>query len=76
MSEVKKALRRKTEEAMDFYHKRYGNGIYTAATEGASGDRCNALLDSAMALCGHPRLGFVDLDWGDKELGFLALFVD
>jgi hypothetical protein len=74
--QVQGLLRLKTEAAMARYHQAYDNDVYLEATEGKSVDRCNHLLDSAMALCNHPRFAFQDLTWDAAEWRFLALFLD
>lgn len=75
---VGKVVRARVRAAVRHYHAHYDNAMFTRAVEAtdASVERSNALLDSAMALCGHPRCPFVDYGWSDEENAFLALFID
>jgi hypothetical protein len=75
-TQVRKLLQLKTEAAMSRYNKVYDNDVYTNATEGKGEYRCNRLLDSALALCGHPHFAFQELAWDAAEWRFLALFLD
>ena len=62
--------------AINKYNRRYNNGIYTAATTGKSTRHANALMDDAMAICGHPHYKLSNRRWSSEALEFLGLFVE
>lgn len=68
-------LQRQTSMAMEWYNAHYDNEVYEAATLGRGVDRCNALIDSALALSGHPGHQFQYLEWDELEADFLCLFI-
>ena len=74
---IKEELAARAEKAMKHYHKMYDNEAYKAATvhRGTDADRHNALIDSALAICGHPRFTYHAYEWDTRELVFLFLFI-
>ena len=70
--------------AMARYHRRYDNKLYNAACPRSTSDatqqdfdRYNALIDEAMAICGHPNYQVnQDAQWNADELDFLSSFVE
>lgn len=63
--------------AMQKYNERFDNELFLAATSWNNSPRANALIDEAMALCGHPRFALdPSAHWTDEELAFLNLFCE
>jgi hypothetical protein len=61
-------------EAMQRYHARYDNVAFTAATEGKTSAYANALIDEALAICGHPWYGLSHRHWSAEAVDFLRKF--
>lgn len=61
--------------AMRQYNRRYNNVAFLRAT--SDSERACALIDEAMALCGHPSFSINrGMRWTEEELEFLALFCE
>lgn len=56
------------------YDEKYNNGLYVKAITGRPTRYANALIDEAMAFCGHPWYSFSNRMWSIKALLFLAEF--
>lgn len=61
--------------AIDLYVQRFDAELYQRATDGARTARANELIDTAMALCGHPRYKVEPWNWTGAELAFLSRFL-
>jgi len=61
-------------EAMQRYHARFDNVAFIAATEGKTSTYANALIDEALAICGHPWYGLSHRHWSAEAQGFLKRF--
>jgi hypothetical protein len=61
-------------EAMQRYHARFDNLAFTAATKGKTSAYANALIDEALAICGHPWYGLSRRHWSAEAVGFLRKF--
>jgi len=66
--------RLRTRYAMQRYHARFNNVAYIAATEGKSVQYANALIDEAMAICGHPYYKLSHRRWAAEAQDFLKTF--
>lgn len=65
--------------AMKMYHAHYNNDLYREATRLSDGTEkavgyCNALIDEALALCGHPYYKRSDRRWCSQAIDFLQCF--
>ena len=60
--------------AMQAYHGRFDNDVYRYATEGKSVEYANALIDEALAICGHPSYKLSRRRWAQPAGAFLRLF--
>ena len=60
--------------AMKRYHSRYNNELYRQATEGKSVEYANALIDEALALCGHPYYRLSRRRWAAPARAYLKLY--
>jgi len=56
------------------YHAHYDNYLFTLAARDRRIERTNALLDTALALCGHPTYHVDRTEWNTAEWAFLACF--
>lgn len=56
------------------YGESFNNDLYTQATAGKSVTYANALIDEALAFCGHPWHKFSNRRWSIAALVFLAEF--
>ena len=63
-----------THDAMQRYHCRYSNHAFTRATEGKSNAYANALIDEALAICGHPYYKLSRRRWAPAARAFLEHF--
>ena len=61
-------------EAMQRYHARFDNAAFTRATEGKTSAYANALIDEALAICGHPWYGLSHRHWSAEAVDFLSKF--
>ncbi len=66
--------RRQKAVAMRRYHRRYVNTVYRGATDRKSVEYANALIDEALAICGHPQYKLSRRWWAEPALAFLRLF--
>jgi len=64
-----------TADASNRYHAKYDNIAYRKATSGKSVKYANALIDEAMAVCGHPSFRVTWRSWGVEAEAFLERFV-
>ena len=62
------------QQAMQRYHARYNNGAFTRATQGKTSAYANALIDEALAICGHPWYGLSHRHWSAEAVDFLSKF--
>jgi hypothetical protein len=76
MQRVEAAEIFQTQAAMQKYNGLYSNKFYLAATAEKTTEYANALIDEAMALCGHPRFKLSNRRWSDAALAFLAEFTE
>lgn len=65
--------------AMKMYHAHYNNDLYREATRLSDGTEkavgyCNALIDEALALCGHPYYKRSGRRWCSQAIDFLQCF--
>ena len=60
--------------AMQKYHRGFVNDVYRSAVEGKSAGYANALIDEALALCGHPYYRLSYRRWAQSAQDFLKLF--
>lgn len=63
--------------ALARYNGRYDNQAFIVATVRRSSHRANALIDTALALCGSPYYrpeAANEIKWSKTELAFLSLF--
>ena len=65
---------RMAKTAMDRYNQNFDNASYLAATSGKSARYANALIDEAMALCGHPAYKVSYRNWSEDALRHLSAF--
>jgi hypothetical protein len=56
------------------YNKRFDNGLFTKAIQGLSVRTSNALIDEALAICGHPFYCVSNRKWSLAAIRFLTLF--
>jgi hypothetical protein len=75
-SVLRKRIDHMSTAALVRYHARYDNDLYKRATAGKSVERCNALIDEAMSICGHPRFSVTYTNWTAGELDFLRRFAE
>ena len=62
--------------AMKRDHSRFDNVAYHRATYRKGNPYANALIDDALALCGHPHYKLSFRNWGMPAIEFLRLFVN
>lgn len=75
MSEkMQENIKRQSERASRIYHACYDNTAYMKAVHGRSVTYANALLDEAMAVCGHPRFVLSFRNWSPNAIAFLERF--
>lgn len=70
-------LEKMRDYAMPRYHARFDSDLYRAAVQDNGDDyaeRGNALIDEALALCGHPYYSASNTAWTLAELAFLVPF--
>ena len=67
-------IRRMAVLAFARYNGLYDNNLYTRATTGRTVVYSNALIDQALAICGHPNYRVSFRHWGKDALAFLANF--
>jgi len=67
-------IRRMADLAFARYNGLYDNNLYTRATTGRTVVYSNALIDQALAICGHPHYKVSFRRWGKDALAFLANF--
>lgn len=60
--------------ASSLYNQLYNNALFVEASKGQPEDYGNALLDEALAICGHPHHKLSDTKWDDKAFEFLRKF--
>ena len=80
---LRDALDRAAGRAVALYNARYNNALYCAATFPTDGviatdefiDHANALLDSALAVCGSPYHAMIAGPLTSAEVPFLELFL-
>ena len=60
--------------AMKRYHAHYHNDLYRDAVEGKSVEYANALIDEALAICGHPYYKLSRRRWAKPARAFLQLY--
>jgi hypothetical protein len=60
--------------AMQRYHARYDNRTFTRATQDKTSAYANALIDEALAICGHPWYGLSHRHWTPEAVAFLRKF--
>jgi hypothetical protein len=60
--------------AMLRYHSHFDNERYRTATDGKSAQYANALIDEALAICGHPWYGLSHRRWSAAAQSFLKRF--
>jgi predicted urease superfamily metal-dependent hydrolase len=68
------AARLQMRAAMRRYHLRYDNELYRKATAGKSVAYANALIDEALAICGHPHYRLSRRRWAVPARVFLLQF--
>ena len=56
------------------YNEHFDPELYTAAVRGRTVEYGNALIDEAMALCGHPQYKLSDRIWPPEARTFLICF--
>ncbi len=56
------------------YGKKFNNDLYSQAKAGKATTYANALIDEALAFCGHPWYKFSNRRWSIAALIFLAEF--
>ena len=61
-------------KAMQRYHACYDNVAFIKATQGKTSLYANALIDEALAICGHPWYGLSHRHWSAEAVGFLRKF--
>lgn len=66
--------RRQDIAAMRLYNARFDNRVYTRATINRNATYSNALIDDAMAICGHPSFALSWRHWSPEAIAFLSLF--
>jgi hypothetical protein len=66
--------RTQSKMAMLRYHSRFDNERYRTATDGKSVQYANALIDEALAICGHPWYRLSHRHWAAEAEGFLKRF--
>lgn len=64
-----------TKRAMNRYHRQHHSNLFDAAIKDKSNGYANALIDEAMALCGHPWYKLSHRRWGEKAKEYLWWFV-
>jgi hypothetical protein len=62
------------QQAMKRYHSRYDNHAFIRATQGKTSMYANALIDEAMAICGHPYYRLSHRHWSGEAQEFLEKF--
>ena len=60
--------------ALTRYNSRYENALYMVATRGMNSKSANALIDDALAICGHPSYKRSARRWNKRAQKFLAQF--
>ena len=70
-----KRYRDQVELAMRSYNLHYDNLLFQSATHDKTSKYANALIDEALALCGHPYYGISHRNWGYYASAFLEHFV-
>jgi hypothetical protein len=63
-----------TRKAMTRYHAYYDNDAFRHATHGKTSVYANALIDEAMAICGHPYYRLSHRHWAGEAQEFLSKF--
>ena len=63
-------------EAMQRYHARHNNVAFTRATQDKTSTYANALIDEALAICGHPWYGLTHRQWSADAVAFLKRFAE
>ena len=69
-----KFARLQSRAAMRRYHHRFDNDAYLRAIADKSVAYANALIDEALALCGHPYYKLSRRHWARPARTFLARF--
>lgn len=67
---------KQTALGMATYNKKFNSRLYNTATNGKGVRHNNALINDAMAICGHPSYKLGNRRWSSAALDFLALFDD
>ena len=60
--------------ALARYHALYVNDAYKLAVAGKSVEYANALIDEALAICGHPHYRLSRRHWAEPAQTFLEGF--
>ena len=68
--------REQMQTAMLRYHNHFANDTYRKATDGKTVAYANALIDEALAICGHPWYKLSRRHWAKLALAFLERFRD
>lgn len=63
-----------THRAMTEYYSRFDSRLFSDATASHSYQYANALLDDAMALCGHPYFRLSCRRYAEAAVAFLQRF--
>jgi len=64
------------EKANCHYHQHYNNARFVGATYHRTTEYANALIDEALAICGHPHHRLSRRRWSAEAVAFLAAFAD
>jgi len=60
--------------ACQIYHTCYDNTSFYKATSEKTSKYANALIDAALAICGHPSYALTHRNWSADAIAFLEKF--